>query len=113
MNVSPLLNELYIKDNAITNSKIADNAVDLSKLQLYTEIINFADKILSGLHSKVGIGTKATTGIKINTDEIGLEVEGANNKLQLKDNGITTAKIQDNAVDLSKLQLYKKNRKYI
>ena len=123
-------NGVQLKDGGIVAAKIADNAVDTAKIG--TEGTTDANKVLgtdaagnpqwqdvATLAASLGEDVTSTNGsitgtavdaalvamdLQVNVDNLTLEMDAING-VQLKDAGIATAKIADNAVDGTKIQV--------
>lgn len=82
-------NTIYSCANTIDNANITSTA-------------NILPIKLDPTVADVGIGRNATTGVlSVNVDDVGIEISG--DDLQLKDSGVTTAKINDSAVTTAKI----------
>lgn len=122
-------NGLQLKDAGITTAKLLDNTVTVSKLgavvgdankllgtdatgnvawqNAATVASSLGEDIVSADNSITGTAVNAALvamNLEVNVDDATIEVD-ATNGLQLKDEGILTAKIAENAVDGTKIQV--------
>jgi len=83
-------NALRVKDNGITNAKLADNAV--TKAEIDPSAI---------VYPTGAISFTTANGLSANVDSVSIEI--ASNNLQVKDSGISNAKLAANSVTKGKI----------
>jgi len=92
-NFSILDGAVSIKNGGVANSNLAANSVTKSKIDA------------SAIVKNLGALTFTTSdGFNVNVDDSTVEVNSTTNNLQIKDSGVTGAKLNSNVVDDSTLQ---------
>jgi hypothetical protein len=102
VNVDPNTLEIFgdavqIKNSGVTEFKIADNAVTTSKINSAAVT---AAKIALDVAGN-GLGQEAGGALKVNVDNISIEL--SSDAVQIKDDGVTSSKIQADAVTAVKI----------
>lgn len=90
-------NKLQIKDASITTTKLADDAVVPSKMQLNSDQFTGVDPILSLLFDPAGAINSSPAGIKLEVDNNYVEITG--NEVTLKNSGVTPGTYTSVVVD--------------